>query len=134
MKRFLLVSLLAAGCQTPGRYEQAGTASGALLGGVVGGVIGNNVGDGNNQVLGAAIGAAIGALAGQQYGQRQDNIDARMAYLENQSLSVSINVNNSNGSFTPVQLRRVGSTWIGPRGEVYQNFPSEQQLKPIYGF
>ena len=45
-----------------------------------------------------------------------------------------VNVHNSNGSITPVTLRRAGSRWIGPRGEEYTSLPSEAQLKPLYGF
>lgn len=44
-----------------------------------------------------------------------------------------INVRNSNGSYTPVTLRREGGTYIGPRGERYLSVPTEEQLKAVYG-
>jgi hypothetical protein len=44
-----------------------------------------------------------------------------------------INVHNSNGSITQVPLRRMGNMWVGPNGEQYVNFPSEEQLREMYG-
>lgn len=49
-------------------------------------------------------------------------------------MNVTINVQNSNGSFTPVTLNRAGSQWVGPRGEYYDGVPSVGQLRPVYGF
>ena len=46
---------------------------------------------------------------------------------------VVVNVSNSNGSTTPVTLRREGGTYVGPRGERYLHFPTEEQLKKVYG-
>lgn len=51
-----------------------------------------------------------------------------------QPLTMTINIQNSNGSFTPVLLRQVGTKWVGPKGEYYDNLPSVGQLRPIYGF
>jgi len=51
-----------------------------------------------------------------------------------QPMSMTINVQNSNGSYTPVLLRQVGGRWVGPKGEYYDNLPSVGQLRPIYGF
>ncbi len=43
-------------------------------------------------------------------------------------------VQNSNGSETPVELRRDGSgRYIGPKGEYYQSRPSNEQLRLLYG-
>ena len=51
------------------------------------------------------------------------------------SESVPVMLINSNGSRTPVVLDRgEGGTWIGPRGEIYDRFPTLKQLKPAYGF
>ena len=44
-----------------------------------------------------------------------------------------VNVRNSNGSYTPVTLRRVGNVYVGPRGEQYLSVPTEDQLKAVYG-
>lgn len=51
-----------------------------------------------------------------------------------QQVSVTISIQNSNGSYTPVILRQVGSQWVGPRGEYYDAIPSVGQLRPVYGF
>lgn len=133
---------LMTGCATPGGYQQQGrqseynaTVAGALTGGVLGGVLGNNVGDGKNDVLGAALGALAGGWVGQQYGQGQDNTRRRIESLEVQNQSETIMVNNSNGSYTPVTLSKVGyGQYRGPRGEIYTARPSEDQLKTAYGF
>jgi hypothetical protein len=47
---------------------------------------------------------------------------------------VTVNITNSNGSITPVRLRKQGVGYVGPRGEYYDKLPTEEQLKPIYGF
>ena len=47
--------------------------------------------------------------------------------------TVVINVPNSNGSYSPVTLRRVGGVYIGPRGEQYLNLPTVEQLQGVYG-
>lgn len=47
--------------------------------------------------------------------------------------TVVVNVRNSNGSYTPVTLRRVGNVYVGPRGEQYFAVPTEDQLKAVYG-
>jgi hypothetical protein len=49
-------------------------------------------------------------------------------------MAVTINIQNSNGSFTPVTLRQAGTQWVGPRGEYYDGVPSVGQLRPVYGF
>jgi hypothetical protein len=51
-----------------------------------------------------------------------------------QPITVTINLQNSNGSFTPVTLRQVGAQWVGPKGEYYNGVPSVGQLRPMYGF
>ena len=43
-------------------------------------------------------------------------------------------VRNSNGSETPVELRRLGNgSYIGPKGEYYSSRPSNDQLRMLYG-
>ncbi len=43
-------------------------------------------------------------------------------------------IDNSNGSRTPVELVPVeDGQWRGPKGEYYPEFPSLEQLKPVYG-
>lgn len=47
--------------------------------------------------------------------------------------TVVINIQNDNGSYTPVTLRYVDGWYVGPRGERYLSRPTEDQLKAIYG-
>ncbi|NCD35051.1 MAG: hypothetical protein EOL87_16745 [Spartobacteria bacterium] len=48
--------------------------------------------------------------------------------------TVTVWVQNANGSRTPVELRPASyGQWMGPRGEVYATFPSEAALRSIYG-
>jgi hypothetical protein len=46
----------------------------------------------------------------------------------------TVMVKNSNGSETPVRVEEVDGKWKGPRGEVYEAFPTEDQLRSAYGF
>lgn len=47
--------------------------------------------------------------------------------------TVTINVPNSNGSFTPITLVKQGNGYIGPQGEYYSGNPTVDQLKVLYG-
>jgi len=51
-----------------------------------------------------------------------------------QPVTMIINVQNSNGSMTPVTMRQVGNQWVGPRGEYYDNLPTVGDLRGVYGF
>lgn len=145
MKRMVILLGVAAigagamGCASPQyqarRSEVNSGITGAVLGGTLGGIIGNNVGDRKNDVLGAAIGAAAGAWVGQQYGQGQDQFRGRIEALESMNTSETVMINNSNGSYTPVLLTKVGyGQYRGPRGEIYTARPTEEQLRVAYGF
>jgi hypothetical protein len=46
----------------------------------------------------------------------------------------TVNVTNSNGSISPVVMRRQGVGYVGPRGEFYNHLPTPEELKPVYGF
>lgn len=48
-------------------------------------------------------------------------------------ISVTVWVNNSNGSRSPVVLTQEGPWYIGPRCERYFGVPTEEQLRPLYG-
>jgi outer membrane lipoprotein SlyB len=144
MNKTMLISplaglLLLTGCATPtyqARQSEINSAAvGALAGGVLGGVLGNNVGDNNNEVLGAAIGTASGAWLGQQYGKGRDNTRHRLEALESQSQTETVMVKNTNGSYNPVVLTKVGyGQYRGPRGEIYTTRPTEEQLAKAYAF
>jgi len=47
--------------------------------------------------------------------------------------TVTINVPNANGSFTPVTLVKSGNGYIGPQGEYYSGHPTVGQLRALYG-
>ena len=110
--------------------QASGTVGGAAAGAALGGIAGNNI-SGISTAEGAIAGAVVGGLLGNTMGRQQDQInsmDARVNYH-------TVSVRNSNGSITPIQLRRQqGDTWVGPRGELYYGLPSEYQLRNVYGF
>ena len=114
-------------CETSSQAR--GTAIGAGIGGGLGAIAGNNI-DGISTTEGAVVGAVVGGLIGNQSGRQQDQINS----LQNQVNQTVVNVQNSNGSVTPVILHRSGNGWQGPRGEIYTNLPTEGQLKQAYGF
>jgi hypothetical protein len=47
--------------------------------------------------------------------------------------TLTINVPNYNGSYTPVTLVRRGNGYVGPQGEYYPGNPTVEQLKVLYG-
>ena len=51
-----------------------------------------------------------------------------------QEPTIVVNVPNSNGSYSPVTLQLAGNgMYIGPKGEVYPNRPTADQLAGMYG-
>lgn len=57
------------------------------------------------------------------------------AYAGSQPITgetVTINVPNSNGSFTQVTLVRRNNGYVGPQGEYYAGNPTVEQLKTLY--
>lgn len=63
--------------------------------------------------------------------QQEQNQTAKAPVQEE---SATVPVHNSNGSWTPVILTRVGpGVWRGPKGETYAGIPTEEQLRPNYG-
>ena len=134
----MLTGTLLAGCasphyqQNPSTFNQA--AIGAALGAVAGGVIGNNSHGAFGNREGMVAGAALGALLGGTMGHQTDTMNAQVGAAYEMASTVVINVQKSNGSYTPISLRRAGNQYIGPRGEYYSALPTEQQLKTAYGF
>lgn len=51
-----------------------------------------------------------------------------------QSNTVTVWFTNSNGSRTSIQLTRQGGWFVGPRGEYYDQMPTNEQLRQAYGF
>ena len=125
------------GCASNNGYETGNAPQGALLGSMLGAGIGALIGHHTGNVgAGAAIGAATGAVGGYVLGNEQDKSQIRSTTAQAmQSANTEIiNVNNSNGSITPVMLHRQGNFYVGPKGEVYPSLPTEDQLRPVYGF
>ena len=60
--------------------------------------------------------------------------DAEIENMRQEVGTVTVNITNSNGSISIVELRKQGIGYIGPRGEFYNHLPTEGELKPIYGF
>jgi hypothetical protein len=48
--------------------------------------------------------------------------------------TVMVKVTNSNGSIIQVPVKKQGVGYVGPRGEYYDKLPTEDQLRPVYGF
>ena len=137
MTKYLLTFLVAAvvsagllfslGCESDAQ-------TGALIGTAAGAGIGQAIGRDTKSTL---IGAGIGAGAGYMIGSEQDKkkAAAEREQLRQEINTVTINITNSNGSITPVRLRRQGVVYIGPRGETYTTLPTAEQLKQAgYGF
>jgi len=123
---FSLALVFVAGCESD---AQSGAGLGALVGAGVGALAG---GDTEATLTGAAIGGAVGYGVGNE--QDKQKMKADIAAAEQAANTAVVNITNSNGSVTPVMLRREGHLWVGPRGERYSSLPTEQDLKPVYGF
>ena len=78
----IVVTLFAAGCQSPYRSDQ-GALFGGLLGAGTGAIVGDALG---NAGAGAAIGAGVGALSGAAVGDELDRIEAQNRSLIEQRL------------------------------------------------
>ena len=48
--------------------------------------------------------------------------------------TITVNVPNTNGSFTPVKLVQYKNGYVGPQGEYYPGNPTVDQLRVLYGF
>ncbi len=120
--------LFLTGCETKAQ-------SGAALGGLGGAAVGALAGGHKHRTEGALIGAAVGAGGGYMVGNEADKkqTNQQLQAVQEQANTAVVNITNSNGSITPVTLRRSGNVWVGPRGEQYMSMPTPEQLKPIYG-
>ncbi len=119
-----------AGCESDAQ-------TGALLGAGIGAGVGQAIGGDTGSTL---IGAAVGGGAGYMLGNEGDKKKARaqtqaeMDQLRAEMNIVVVNVTCSNNSVIQVKLRKQGVGYVGPRGEYYDKLPTEDQLRPIYGF
>lgn len=138
MKRWTIMVLVAAGfamvfvsgCETEAQTKAAwGTAIGAGAGQLIGG-------DTKATMIGAGIGAGAGYLWGSSEDKKKEQQTQTQAQtIQNDANTVTVWITNSNGSKTPVKLTRTATGgYVGPRGEMYDSMPTEDQLKKVYGF
>ena len=118
--------LFVVGCESD---AQVGSAIGALAGAGIGQLAG---GDTESSLIGAAVGGAAGYMIGNE--SERQKAQAERAYMRQEMRTVAVNITNSNGSVSQVRLRRHGVGYVGTRGEYYHRLPTEDQLRPIYGF
>jgi hypothetical protein len=121
-----LSSAFIAGCESG---AQTGSAIGALAGAGIGQLAG---GDTEATLIGAAVGGGVGYMLGNEADKK--NAQADRDYLHQEMNTVLVKVTNSNGSIVQVPLRRQGIGYVGTRGEFYSTLPTEDQLRPVYGF
>jgi len=130
-----LVLTVCGGCnEGNGSIKLSPIYSSALMGALVGGIVGYQSDEPGE---GAAVGAAIfgvGALLGEMDHAQKGN-GQWTSTRENPECpkQVIVDIHNDNGSITPVKLKEEGGDYIGPKGERYEELPTEEQLKPIYG-
>lgn len=115
-----------AGCET---CAQRGTAVGALVGAGIGQLVGRSP---ESTLTGAAIGGAGGYMLGNETDKKRARIERE--HIREEMRYVAVNITNSNGSISQVRLRKQGVGYVGTRGEYYHQLPTEDQLRPVYGF
>ena len=99
----------------------------------VGAIIGSQSGNaGEGALIGGAVGAAGGYIVGNEATRRIQQQEIQT--VRDEANTTVVNITNSNGSVTPVIMRRSGNMWVGPKGEQYMSMPTVEQLKPVYGF
>ncbi len=137
----LMGCLFVTGCES-----DAGTGAGvgALAGGGLGAIIGHQSGHTTEGALiGAAVGGGTGYVIGNETDKKKKQAQQAQVQAQNQAAiqaanqnanTFYVNVTNSNGSVIPVRIMKQGATYVGPRGEQYAKLPTEDELKPIYGF
>jgi hypothetical protein len=122
----VLGSTFIVGCQSD---AQTGSAIGALAGAGIGQLAG---GDTEATLIGAAVGGTAGYLLGNE--SDKEKAHAEREDLRQDMNTVLVKVTNSNGSIIQVPLRKQGVGYVGTRGEYYPTLPTEDQLRPVYGF
>jgi len=123
----VMVMALSGGCAGMKGSEIYGKALGGAL---IGGIIGYQS---DEATAGALMGAAIvgvGEFLHQADRLEKKNMNKSTDECEGK---IFVDVHNSNGSVTPVQIKKKGDVYIGPKGEQYEELPTGEQLKPIYG-
>jgi hypothetical protein len=118
--------IIITGCQND---AQTGAALGAAAGAGIGQLAG---GDTESTLIGTAIGGGAGYIIGNESDKRKAQTEREQ--IRSEINNVTVNITNSNGSISQVRLRKQGVGYVGPRGEYYSQLPTEEQLRPIYGF
>ena len=135
-KRLINMVILAAFVCTPICISgcQSDAQTGALIGGAAGAGIGQLAGgDTESTLIGAAVGSGAGYVIGNESDKKKTK--AEMEGIRQEMNTVTVNVDNSNGSITQVALQKQGVGYLGPRGEYYNNLPTSEQLRQAgYGF
>ena len=140
---FLIVSLVLGlcGCGSENQNRKSNGLKlspiyGAALGGaIIGGIIGHQSHEtGEGVAIGAAV-LGVGELLRQtdKLSEKERERERENERKAKDAEQVVIEIQNDNGSVTPVKLKKKGSIYIGPKGERYDGLPTEEQLKPIYG-
>lgn len=122
----LIGLLFNVGCESD---AQTGGLIGAGTGAIAGQAIGHST---EATLLGTAIGGGAGYVIGDQRDRKKMESKTESAIQE--ATTFYVNITNSNGSVTPVKIMKQGNAYVGPRGEQYPKLPTEEELKPIYGF
>ncbi len=136
MKTKIITSLIVV-CTGLGLVILAGCGSDAQTGALIGTAAGAGIGQlagghAESTLIGAAVGGGVGYIIGNE--QDKKKTQAEMTSLRHEMNTVTVHVTNSNGSIIAVKLQRSGPGYIGPRGEYYPTLPTEDQLRPVYGF
>ena len=132
-----LKTILAAAVLSLGMIFLAGCESGAQFGSAIGALAGASIGQlAGGDTEATLIGAAVGGAAGYMVGNESDKVyaHAERADMRREMETVPVNITNSNGSISQVRLKRHGVGYVGTRGEYYHHLPTEDELRPIYGF
>ncbi|MBW8016805.1 MAG: hypothetical protein FVQ82_11510 [Planctomycetes bacterium] len=136
MKSITLVLMISvafsfiAGCEN---QAQTNALLGSALGAGIGAIAG---GDSKGIAIGAAAGGGIGYLVGNEADKKKAAAEKNreMDDLRANQNTVTVWITNTNGSKIPVKLRKSGPNFLGPQGELYTSMPTEEQLRPVYGF
>ncbi|MFC1677684.1 glycine zipper domain-containing protein [Planctomycetota bacterium] len=121
-----LVLSFIAGCQND---AQTGAAIGSIAGAGVGQLAG---GDTEATLIGAAVGGGLGYFLGNEGDKKA--ADAKINSVRDEMNYVTVNVTNSNGSVSQVRLKKQGVGYVGTRNDYYPKLPTQDQLRPVYGF
>ena len=102
----------------------------AITGAIVGGIVGYQS---HEEGEGAAIGAGLFTIGELLSQSDKHHRKKEREHREPQPKDVVVEIRNDNGSITPVRLRKKDGGYIGPKGERYDQIPTQEQLKPLYG-